>query len=200
MARPHFVYHLSTDGHLGGLPSGAVVNHAAKDIHVFNSLGQIPRSRTPGSCRNSNFVCVFWATSCCMQDLSSQTGTEPVTPALGAQTLNQRPTREVPTRLTLEELLKCSPECGPRHFSDHSDSPSGGVQKAVSRGCRTGARAELKGKVEAPRGRRWRLGLPQPSPHPSPQQPLIMPWTRDTRALNGEEQRVKITANRHLLN
>ena len=42
--------HSSTDGHLGGLPSGAVVN-----IYVFNSLGQIPRSRTPGSCGNSNF-------------------------------------------------------------------------------------------------------------------------------------------------
>ena len=46
--------HSSTDGHLGGLPSGAVVN-----IYVFNSLGQIPRSRTPGSCGNSNFF-FFW--------------------------------------------------------------------------------------------------------------------------------------------
>ena len=70
--------HSSTDGHLGGLPSGAVVN-----IYVFNSLGQIPRSRTPGSCGNSNFF--FLATSCCMRDLSSQPETEPVPPALGAQ-------------------------------------------------------------------------------------------------------------------
>lgn len=74
--------HSSTDGHLGGLPSGAVVNHAAKDIYVFDSLGLIPRRRTPGSCGNSNF---FLATSCCMQDLSSQPGTEPVTPAVGAE-------------------------------------------------------------------------------------------------------------------
>lgn len=49
--------HSSTDGHLGGLPSGAVVNHAAKDIYVFDSLELIPRRRTPGSCGNSN---IFW--------------------------------------------------------------------------------------------------------------------------------------------